>query len=506
MKSIFILLFSLFFGVIFGQEYSYEYSSNYKIELPNFKDFDRFYQMEYEMESDFLPPSLAELQKKKSENPYEEIEYTISKNATETVATLKLFGYNYAKANYKNGFLEGEKIIYHGNQNVFRVANYNKGKLNGITKYYSQDGELILETNYLNGSKHGKRKYYIKRGSEVVVEGNYNNGNIIGDIKISNNYGSVIIVPNDMKKGIVKQFLSEKLIAEYSIITPKIIHGEAKMYHVSTGKIASITPYVFGKIHGEVAYYDQNGELLSKLPYKNNKKFGTHKIYSQDKILTEENHFDDYGLKTGKWIKYNQKGTIENEKYYLNDELNGEYINYNTDGTIKYSTTYKNGITNGISKQYKGGKVDIETDYLNDKTITYKKFYSSGELFMISEKVNNSYKNTYYEKSGKIIHENKYDKNDKAIGIHINYDLTNDEIVYRSENHHDESGNKIKYIYKTNSGKVENNYRNNVLHGKVILYNDLDEIQNTSYYYEANGKSKKVTQEEYESLIKGEKK
>ncbi len=209
MKSIFILLFLLFFGVIFGQEYSYEYSSNYKIELPNFKDFDRFYQMEYEMESDFLPNSLAELQKKKSENLHREIEYIISKNASETVATLKLFGYNYAKATYKNGFLEGEKIIYHGNQNVFRVANYNKGKLNGITKYYSQDGELILETNYLNGSKHGKRKYYIKRGSEVMVEGNYNNGNIVGYIKISNNYGSVIIVPNDMKKGIIKQFLSE---------------------------------------------------------------------------------------------------------------------------------------------------------------------------------------------------------------------------------------------------------------------------------------------------------
>jgi len=73
MKSIFILLFLLFFGVIFGQEYSYEYSSNYKIELPNFKDFDRFYQMEYEMESDFLPNSLAELQKKKSENLHREI-------------------------------------------------------------------------------------------------------------------------------------------------------------------------------------------------------------------------------------------------------------------------------------------------------------------------------------------------------------------------------------------------------------------------------------------------
>ena len=103
---------------------------------------------------------------------------------------------------------------------------------------------------------------------------------------------------------------------------------------------------------------------------------------------------------------------------------------------------------------------------------------------------------------------------DKQVRVFINYlssvfiilDLTNDEIVYRIENHHDESGNKIKYIYKTNSGKVENNYRNNVLHGKVILYNDLDEIQNISYYYESNGKSKKVTQEEYESLIKGEKK
>jgi hypothetical protein len=105
-----------------------------------------------------------------------------------------------------------------------------------------------------------------------------------------------------------------------------------------------------------------------------------------------------------------------------------------------------------------------------------------------------------------IFYENKFDQNDKAIGIHKSYDLVDDAIVYRSENHYDDKGNKIKYIYKTNNGRVENNFRNDVLHGQVILYTDSNEIQNISYYYESNKISKKVSKEEFESLVKLEKK
>lgn len=507
MKKIFSVIIVLLFSFGFSQEYSYEFSSFYEINLPSFRDFDRFYQMEYEMESDLMPNTLAEVEKKKSENKHREIEYLIYKvSNNETLAKVKLLGNLYAEATYKNGFLEGKKIVYHGNQMVFREADYVKGVLNGIEKYYSIDGDLILETNYKNGKKHGKRAYHLKRNSEGSVEGNYTNGTLVGDLKISNKYGSSYIVPNDMKKGIVKQYLGTILVAECSIISSNTIHGEAKTYNHSNGKLLAKIPYSFGKINGEVEYFNQKGEFLTKLNYKNGKKVGTHKIYSQDKVLTNEIQFDDYGLKTGKWIKYYENGTISEIRNYENDYLNGEMIYYNSDGTLRYSTTYLNNIPNGISRQYKNGKLDIETIYLNDKTMSSKKFYTTGELFMISEKVNNSYKNTYYEKSEKIIHENKYDKNDKAIGIHKNFDLTNDEVVYRSENHHDANGNKIKYIYKTSKGRVENNYRNDVLHGKVILYNDANEIQNVSYYYESNGQSKIVTKEEFEKLIKSEKK
>ena len=65
------------FNFGFSQEYSYEFSSNYEVNLPNFKDFDRFYKMEYEMESDFMPNTLAEVEKKKLENKHREIEYLI---------------------------------------------------------------------------------------------------------------------------------------------------------------------------------------------------------------------------------------------------------------------------------------------------------------------------------------------------------------------------------------------------------------------------------------------
>lgn len=498
MKKLVIFCLTLSFFTAFSQEFSYEFSSKQNISLPDLQDYDRFYQMEYEMESKVLPNKLSEIQKDK----LPEFQYNYRKtSSTEQKVSLRIINHLYGEATYINGLIEGIKIIYHANGTIYREANYIKGKLEGIEKYFSVDNDLILETNYKNGLKHGKRILYTQKSNKAVVEGTYENGKLISDIKISDKY-QTLIVPSDMKKGKVKQYNNDFLTAEYEIISPKLIHGEAKIYNYGTGILIAKMPYNFGKINGEAIYYNDKGELLSKLPYKNGTKIGEHKIYTNNKMISEVVNFDEFGEKSGVWEKYNSNGNLYTSSVYKNDKRNGESIIYNPDGTLKSSYYYVDNKLEGISRKYEKGVLDSEINYENDKTITYKKFYVSGKLFYINEKLNEKYQTTYYDRNGNIIHQNLWTKDEKPKGIHKQMDLKNDEIVFNNETHYDDFGASIKYIYKSGNGTVETLYRNNQMHGKKIYYNEDGSIFKEEYYFNA----KLVTKEEFETLSKAEKK
>ena len=55
-------------------------------------------------------------------------------------------------------------------------------------------------------------------------------------------------------------------------------------------------------------------------------------------------------------------------------------------------------------------------------------------------------------------------------------------------------------------GTVETNYRNELMHGVKIIFDEKTNTETREYYYESKGNSKKVTQEEFENLVKAEKK
>lgn len=80
--------------------------------------------------------------------------------------------------NYKNGILDGEKIVYYKNGQIAEKTFYKNGLRNGKYYRFGENGNPIEESEYKNGELNGAITYYDKEG-KVLIKGTYKN-----DIKI----------------------------------------------------------------------------------------------------------------------------------------------------------------------------------------------------------------------------------------------------------------------------------------------------------------------------------
>lgn len=479
----------------------------YFVNKPTLTDVEKFYFNEYEFNPVDDIQTLVEIETlaKSNENPT--VVYGVVKQADNSVkvtirANDKLFSESY----YKNGLLNGTKTIYHGNGLPFHKIDFENGKVNGLYKMYKDKNyELVFETNYKDNLKHGKRTFYSQKRNGGKVEGMYEKGVLVSDLTIFQDY-EIHIVPNNLKKGTVKQFRGKQLVSEYEIIGNAYIHGIATVYNLANGKPYSKVPYAYDKKNGLAEFYSEKGELMTKNEYKNDKKVGTHQLYSKDFKLTAVENYDAFGNPNGIWTKYRYDGKTSSIKEYLpNGSIN--YTTFDTNEVLNSITVYEpNNLRSYITKRYELENISSEEIIKNNKTLNSKTYYRNGSVFSIETSKNGSYERQFFDKEGKLIHVNKISDQGKRIGIHKNAVLKEDEMHLYDEMHYDNEGNKTKWIYKTNIGKIEYNYRNNTQHGKKINYDEAGNSIKEEYYFETNGKSKFVTKEEFETLSKDEKK
>jgi len=83
------------------------------------------------------------------------------------------------KSNYKNGALQGKRVLYHTNGAIEIEEMYEAGVIEGPYRTYFFDGVLAQEANYVNGIMQGLIKSYYENGSlkeEVTMRDNEENG------------------------------------------------------------------------------------------------------------------------------------------------------------------------------------------------------------------------------------------------------------------------------------------------------------------------------------------
>jgi antitoxin component YwqK of YwqJK toxin-antitoxin module len=501
----YVYIILLFCSVSSAQYFVSSDKGYYEIRVLETKNFDNFYFSEYEFNPAENAKTLAEIEKTAKENQYPVVRYDISKSSNKSAqVTVYVNNQLFSFSKFSNGLLEGKKIIYHGNGNPFYEMEYVKGKANGSAKIYDEKNRVAFETEYKNNVKEGKRIFYINKRDLISIEANYKNDNVFGDLILTKENGDVYHYPNDLKNGKVKGFYQNKLIEEYNLVAGEL-HGAAIIYYNGNDKMYAKIPYTFGLKNGIAEYYNRNGELLTKCEFKFGKKIGKHEKYSLDNELENVEYYDENGNKTGTWIKYNY------DKKYIETTYNtdGSYKTktYDNNENIKSISNYNSSHSNsGLTQNFNNGLLETEIFKVENTTKWSKMFYENGKVFSTETKKGENYERAFFDKDGNTIHINQVNDSGKRIGIHKNGYLKNDSISFYDETHYNENGKKIKWIYFTPKGKNEYQYRNEQPHGKRTEYDQEGKIISETYHYETNGTSRIVSKEEFEKLIKSEKK
>lgn len=316
----------------------------------------------------------------------------------------------------------------------------------GYNIFYYKTGKISSEGMMKNGKPDGYWKTYYMTGVKKS-EGNRKNHILDSTWIFYNNVGDTV------KK--INYVLGKK--TGY-LLTYNTDRNDNLEY---IGNIISRELYINDKKEGPSYYFYKNGNLKSKIEYRNNKKNGrvleynesgiiiTILNYSKGTLVEREkvNRVDDNGLKQGTWKEFYDDNTVKKEVNYTNNILDGLYKEYDQNEDIT------------LLLRYREGKI-IEDNNIEAEDIDIK---------------------NEYDDSGNLTYSGPF-RNLKAIGIHRKYDINgnvinsyiyNDNGIKISEGIVDREGNKIgqwKNYYNTGELKSKGNYQNNVQEGKWIFY------------------------------------
>lgn len=222
------------------------------------------------------------------------------------------------ETSYKNGKKDGLEKNYYFNRLDFELL-YKDGIIVNEKLYYIKNGALKANYPYKNGLEHGLAKVYFDSG-KIKKELPYVKGKIQGIGKFFSKYGHLEYERtyiNGEKNGIEKKYdgWNGKLISE-SLYKDHKKNGLGKEYYQKNGALKYERFYVDGKKEGVQTKYYSNGDILSTITYKNDKKHGTQIKYS---FLDSE------------------AGKIGDVNYYINgkEESHSKYYIYYKDGRVE---------------------------------------------------------------------------------------------------------------------------------------------------------------------------
>ena len=156
------------------------------------------------------------------------------------------------------------------------------------------------------------------------------------------------------------------------------------------------------KSHQLIHIYDESGEILATLSFKNRQLDGISRIYKNGEIVKEVPYKDGIlegevvsilrntrttqayrnSKKEGASITY-RNGTIIAKKHYKNDILNGENLFFDAQN-IAIKTTYINGRKNGSSSGYARDNLVFAQNYVDDFLSGEARTYGQNGILKIS--------------------------------------------------------------------------------------------------------------------------
>ena len=402
------------------------------------------------------------------------------------------------EAHYSKGVIQGEYKSYYKDGKMEEIGTYNEqGEKNGAWTTYSRSQVKVGEENYVKGKITGTTKHFTSSG-KLSQEFIYKN-DMLQEYRAYDTVGKIIY--QNRKDG----------KSDYSVL----------LYY-SNGNKEREGRVEKGVFEGEWKYYNENGQISSKLNYSGGKQEGTATYYYLNGSVKQVQNYANGSL-NGLSTEYWTNGKVKSEVHYVNGNEEGEWKGYYPDGKLKWLTFYKNGnFYNGQTFFNADGRLESIEDY-KENVISFRKEFDSTEKLMkecqlklgtgefsfnypngkkywsitfqgglkqgpvhyyypngqlktecnyLNDKLHGS-KKTYYE-DGTLSAEMNY-VDGELNGKYISY-YNNKQVKFVCNYQFDEKVGQSFYYYESGKVQSEYNYKNGLLNGPNIKYAETGEL------------------------------
>ncbi len=177
-----------------------------------------------------------------------------------------------ASGNYSNNFENGPWKYFYPDGKTEQNGTFKNGKFNGTWQWYFENGNLKREEDYFEGREEGNCIEYDSVG-EVIVKGSYFDGLKEGEWYYhAGDYSESGKYTGDLKDGTWKGYYSNGKLAYEGNYIQGNPDGEHKYYYPS-GQLKEIDFYVMGIAEKNWKKFDEAGNLLITITYRDNKEY-----------------------------------------------------------------------------------------------------------------------------------------------------------------------------------------------------------------------------------------
>lgn len=407
------------------------------------------------------------------------------------------------KADYKEGALNGEKIIYYRSGQISETINFTNDKEDGYYTSYYENGKVKTEGWYVDGQQQGSFLYYDLMG----------------------NLSSRIYFLNDVQHGYAEYYFPNgkkdyeelydngwiKHITQFDssgtiVLDTDIPKGNADfLFKNNNGKT-----YIKGRYHNynlegpyELSYFNGTPNIIRN--YKSGLRDSSFKQYFFGGTLSTEGYYSRGNI-DGTWKYYHENGKLERTESYVNGNQNGKSIIYNDDGTLDKETNYKDGMLEGECLIYgDNNQPAIKLNYHNDILISYTYQNKEGKYIPpIALRNGTGLLTAYYKNGNKSAEINFVESAVTGIrklyfsdgkpyldgvrnsgyeqGVKKIYD-PNGQLVAEENYYFGNLNGLINYYYPSGKIKSEENWYNGTQHGISKYFKEDGKLKETRQYY-----------------------
>ncbi len=188
------------------------------------------------------------------------------------------------------------------------------------------------------GNKNGTWKGFYPDTKNPKYEGTFEHGKEVGVFTFYDNTKTKIVIatrefnPKDHSAYTIFYDPLKNKVSEGKVVD-KLYEGQWKYYHKASKMVMTIENYSKGKLEGLRSVFYSNGKIAEEIIYKEDKKNGSYKKYTESGIIIEESN-------------------------YKNDQFEGLAIFRDADdGNIVSKGKFVNGKKAGIWQFFEKGKL-----------------------------------------------------------------------------------------------------------------------------------------------------